>query len=477
MCLIKRVTLKPPNFLNLTSPLPQGHHMTIVKQIAGRIAREWQFILLVISLISMYYAVKTIPWPEAKSQQWKIARDGLPPWEKEEKDKWVYNPQQVFPPEWYQVPKVTDPQCKAKDNVFFLRTHQTGTSSVSNIFYRFGQEKELSFVMMPMKTSLNYPGRIKLAYLEEHKPEGGYNILCQYMRYRRMDVLRIMNEGSIFTTILRHPVDQFLSVFHQHDLKGLVRNLLPHHNPYQEFFRDPKKFTMMAPDALFHLIQNGMSFDLGLEPPKFVNEGEIDQFIKNIDQDFHLVMILELLDESLVLLRRLMCWDLKHVIYVKLSYNNNFSQSIDEDIRKKIMDWNSVDVKLYNHFLEKMKRIIAEQDEAFHREVELLKEINAEFWQDCYSNVLPVYAGNKVGYELAKTHKTNLTCKILATDDVTQNHVVSLKQYKDVLKPHDILMVRNHMQNMRKFNQAVLEWDDVKKVLRPEKATKSTDEL
>ena len=446
----------------------------LLVQIVHRIKKEWQIIVAILAIYIFYYTLTSISWPQA---QRRLKSDREPVVRIKVDDSWVYNPEKIYPPEWYAIPKNPDPTCKPKHNLYFLRTHQTGTSSVTNIFYRFGQEKDLKFVMNALKLNLNYPGRINLHFLESNKPAQGYNILCQYSRYHRMDALRIMPDGTIFTTLLRHPVDQFLSVFHNHGIKKEIRNLQPHHNPYEEFFKNPKKLSLMASDNVFHLIQNSMSFDLGLDPLKFTNETAVNHLIEKLDKEFHFVMILELLDESLVLFRRLMCWDLQHMIYVKLSVNNEYSTSISPEIREKILDWNSVDKKLYDHFYKKLQGIISEQDEDFHKEVAMLKKMNADFWRECYSNVLPVFDGNKIGYTLQDTHTDNRTCKILATDDVTQTHVIGLKQFKDTLPPSDILMVRNHMQNLNKHNPAMLKWADVYKVLDPENASKPRSEL
>ena len=206
-------------------------------------------------------------------------------------------------------------------------------------------------------------------------------------------MLRLMPDGTIFTTLLRSPVDQFLSVFNNFELKSEIRNLRPHQDPYEEFFRNPEKIAKMSSDAIFHLIQNSMSFDLGLEPKFFKDPEAVDAFIQKIDKDFHLVMILELLDESLVLLKRLMCWSLSDLIYVKLSVNNEYSASVAPHVTEKIKKWNSVDQQLYDYFYRKMKKIISQQDNEFQQEVELLKTINKDFSKECYARVTPVYNG------------------------------------------------------------------------------------
>ena len=60
-----------------------------------------------------------------------------------------------------------------------------------------------------------------------------------------------------------------------------------------------------------------MAFDLGLEQESFSNEEEIAKFIENISKSFELVLIAEYFDESLVLMKRMLCWDSEDIIYVK----------------------------------------------------------------------------------------------------------------------------------------------------------------
>ena len=60
-----------------------------------------------------------------------------------------------------------------------------------------------------------------------------------------------------------------------------------------------------------------MAFDLGLEQDKFSNEEEVTEFIERMNKNINLVLIAEHFDESLVLMKRLLCWDSEDIIYVK----------------------------------------------------------------------------------------------------------------------------------------------------------------
>lgn len=82
--------------------------------------------------------------------------------------------------------------------------------------------------------------------------------------------------------------------------------------------------------SLFFLFA-GMSFDLGLDHKSVSDEEEIEEFIKMTEKEFDLVLIAEYFDESLVLMKRMLCWDFEDIIYVKHKirnpiYKNNITE-------------------------------------------------------------------------------------------------------------------------------------------------------
>ena len=72
----------------------------------------------------------------------------------------------------------------------------------------------------------------------------------------------------------------------------------------------------------------------------FPNFRKIDQ----LNEDFNFVLILELLDESLVLLKKLLCWDLKDIAYFKLNERLEESKS-QMNINTRSMFY---DIMIYN---------------------------------------------------------------------------------------------------------------------------------
>lgn len=59
--------------------------------------------------------------------------------------------------------------------------------------------------------------------------------------------------------------------------------------------------------------KNQQLFDLGVNHLQMENEDVVAQKIAHLDDQLHLVLIAELFDESLILLAKLLCWDLSDV--------------------------------------------------------------------------------------------------------------------------------------------------------------------
>ncbi|KAG9330638.1 hypothetical protein JZ751_023538 [Albula glossodonta] len=83
---------------------------------------------------------------------------------------------------------------------------------------------------------------------------------------------------------------------------------------------------------------------------KYTEDG-FARAVQRIERSFHLILIVEHFDESMILLKETMCWDIDDVI----AFNHNSRgekdhKNISEDVAKGILEWNSLDWRLYQHF-------------------------------------------------------------------------------------------------------------------------------
>lgn len=95
-----------------------------------------------------------------------------------------------------------------------------------------------------------------------------------------------------------------------------------------------------------------MTFDLGGENNRPATDvAYAHDFVEEVEKVFSLVMISEYFDESLVLLRNLLSWDLDDILYMKLNaWTETSKKKICPDLVEKICAWNSIDAYLYDYF-------------------------------------------------------------------------------------------------------------------------------
>ena len=219
-------------------------------------------------------------------------------------------------------------------------------------------------------------------------------------------------EHSRYITILRDPVAQYESVFNfMHFAKPLGFN--DEEDPLGTFLKFPPPFQEIRPlmktTLALHLVRNPMLFDLGLDFRYFQNVTAVERYLEFLDNEFDLVMILEHFDESLILLKRLLCWELKDILYFKLNERQDVQKRkfISKEVRDDIKSWNKADFMLYRHFNRTFWRKVKAQGPSFQRELKLFRRKRETLTRSCLQKgtfLDEAYTGVYVkGYSLKKT--------------------------------------------------------------------------
>ena len=102
--------------------------------------------------------------------------------------------------------------CSPNENVFFVKTHKTASSTIQNILYRYGYKNDLNFAMPKYGNRFNYPTYIGIRNI---RPMESYNIVTNHMRYQPGVLKHLYPQDVSYKriTILRNPVDLFESTF------------------------------------------------------------------------------------------------------------------------------------------------------------------------------------------------------------------------------------------------------------------------
>ncbi|KAH9363986.1 hypothetical protein HPB48_006966 [Haemaphysalis longicornis] len=259
-----------------------------------------------------------------------------------------------------------------RTNVVFLKTHKCASSTVMNIFLRFGSAHRLNFVL-PKSKKTNYLGHPKpfnrklVADLTACNMT--YNILTHHARLNFREMRQLMPDDTLYITILRRPESLFESLYSYY-----------HFSPF--FKRNLTAFRRRLIRKRLGL--NQMSFDLGYNGP-YDSEAAVDNFVLGIDTAFDLVMLAERLDESLVLLKHLLCWNTTDMVALKVnSRYSAYKEVLSDDTKERLLQLNSADWKLYKHFAKVFDdRVKAFGEERMAQEVAMLRAAQRDFYDRC----------------------------------------------------------------------------------------------
>uniref|UniRef100_A0A8D2P3H0 Galactose-3-O-sulfotransferase 2 n=1 Tax=Zosterops lateralis melanops TaxID=1220523 RepID=A0A8D2P3H0_ZOSLA len=277
--------------------------------------------------------------------------------------------------------------CRAKTNVMFLKTHKTGSSTVLNIMFRFAEKYNLT-VALPADQlfHLGYPKTFVAQFVEGFETIGqNYNIMCNHLRFNPLEVKRVMAANTFYFSILRNPIPLLESsyVYYKNNVPSFrsSRNV-------KEFVASPTKYYHPADYRENIYARNIMWFDFGYNNNAKDDTRYTQAVLKEIEQNFHLILIADYFDESMILLKHALCWDLDDVIYFKLnSRSRDTVQTLSPEDEERIKAWCSLDWKLYLHFNQSFWRRIEKTIglKVLEKEVDNLRTRQKELMETCLS--------------------------------------------------------------------------------------------
>uniref|UniRef100_A0A3P9L7C4 Galactose-3-O-sulfotransferase 1b n=1 Tax=Oryzias latipes TaxID=8090 RepID=A0A3P9L7C4_ORYLA len=285
--------------------------------------------------------------------------------------------------------------CSPKTNIMFMKTHKTASSTILNILFRFGEKHKLKFAFPDKRNDFFYPSPFQASLVKDYRPGGCYNIVCNHMRFNHQEVAKLLPPDAAYITILRDPVDLFESSFHYYHKLVPLTWTIGGDNKLAEFLKNPQAFY--SPEAFnsFYL-KNMLSFDFGFDNNLKADDPQVTRHIHYLSEQFHFVLIAEYFEESLILLKDLLCWSTEDILYFKLNARKNSSVSkLDPELRAKALQWNGADWKLYQHFNTSFwGQVEAYGRERMNRDIQELRRRNNEMRTKCIDGGGAVEAQN-----------------------------------------------------------------------------------
>jgi len=277
--------------------------------------------------------------------------------------------------------------CNPELDIVFHKTHKCSSSTVQNILLRYGMKHELNVVLPKSGNYLGQKSPFKADLLRGTPWQIAglhYNLFCLHNRWNGPEVDKLMgrikNQRPIYFTILRDPVDLFISLWDYLQLSSKYGGI-----SLEEYALSDKTGRYKDRIGNSGFGRNQMLWDFGLDEKHFENVTYIKSKIEEIDSTFALVLLTEKFDESMVLLKDLLCWDYRDMTSLKLNAQKSSSKSkLSTKARNILEKWMWADYMLYDHFKEKFQdEIIAFGSDKMDHELEILRHSNQEIQNEC----------------------------------------------------------------------------------------------
>ncbi|EGD81554.1 hypothetical protein PTSG_02270 [Salpingoeca rosetta] len=283
------------------------------------------------------------------------------------------------------VKRICGPGNTPLTHIKYIKTHKTGSSTLTNILHRFGVKHDLKMALPKDNVFYAWPQgdeRSIPASVESIKGSAPpYDMLCSaHVRYVK-PALESVVPGGTYVTVLRRPTSHFMSSWsHWHVWEHIMHRGGPELTPDQ-FLQGFEQYQGYLGFGDRILLLNSYAYDLGISHP---TPGNIQQLITEMEENFGVVLITEHMLESLVLLKRTLCWSLEDVLHLGLKVSKQkaagATDAIAEHRRELIHELDWADTLLYDHFNRSLWRRI-EQEDGFMQEVEELKR-QVQVWSE-----------------------------------------------------------------------------------------------
>lgn len=278
-------------------------------------------------------------------------------------------------------------------HIAFLKVHKAASGSATSIFFRFGTARKLKFLRPKWLNIVSSSDTIsdKALLNGQYKP---FDIMTSHVIYNRAAFEKYLHNDSVYIGILREPYIQFKSSMNYMAPKYVYN--ISNVDPIQQYLRNPLKYEQ-ASSPRFSWINNRQATEFGTPDYIIMNKNisAMNDYVKKLDKEFHLVIIAEYFDESVVLMRRMLNWKLSDILYRRLhirGWDRKQTLPMPND-RRLYRRYAFADYALYDFFFQRLYRQIRQAGEDFFEEVLYFKQVRDEMDDFCklYPNITTTY--------------------------------------------------------------------------------------
>ena len=254
-------------------------------------------------------------------------------------------------------------------HIGFLKVHKAGSTTMQNLFFRFGLKRNLTFVI---PRTGNYFG---VSSTLPVKKGGHYDILAVHTNaFNKGQFDKMLPAYKVDIGIVREPLDRMISAaFYYRDVfnVGHLRPI-PKDNFIQELVSHPEKYDK----GVFSVTKNSMGKDFGFAST--TRESDIDkilQKLKNLETEFRLVLVMERFEESLILLKRYLRWHVSDILFIPSNTHKHVVTNLTEEQKLKHKHTCFMDYAIYDFFSKIFDYTVRAEGPGFQDEVSNFRDI------------------------------------------------------------------------------------------------------
>lgn len=304
------------------------------------------------------------------------------------KEQWLMRNENLSSESTITTSEGTGPSLKEPcQHIAFLKVHKAASSTTQNIFLRYGYSRGLTFVLS-RPGEYYYPNIISIyTSVNENNtlppPENKtFDILCCHVIYNREALEKIMPKDTVYIGIIREPSEHIRSVIQYFKPKEIYQQFNGSTDPISDFFKNPGDITLQKP---FSFLNNRMAYEYNFPKHLFFskNRDEINEYLSKLASEFKLVIVVEYFDESIVLMRRILNWSMKDILYTIMNEYPGNQIKISLENKQRHRQWAVLDYALYDFFFKRLWDQIRQEGKDFVEELNFFKTLRDEVTNFC----------------------------------------------------------------------------------------------
>ena len=295
------------------------------------------------------------------------------------------------------------PKKDLKTHVAFLKVHKAGSTTLQNLFFRFGLRHNLNILLPKSGNYIHSPRQIIPLKPGEH-----YDIFAIHTVYQTKWFKSLVPADSVYIAIVREPLERMISAaYFFRDIIGY--NYLKH-IPRANFIHNLVNFPEKYNSAFFSRTRNSMGCNFGF--PDNIQWSEKDlirAYLEKLNSEFLLVMTMEKFDESLVMMKRLLKWSFLDIVYQKTNSHKHIPVILNATEKERFRNTSFLDYEIFDYFTEVFETKLKTVGSDFYDEVKFFRDVldrAAVFCSSKFENKTSVsFSSSKWDEQFEVTHK------------------------------------------------------------------------